>query len=261
MSRGSRSWPAFEIHWDSVHRPLPKRWVRSPTRRAGPGRGDLGLASPPFDICARLRHICEDVVQRCEEFRHIHMPAVLLAYTPARTRSRYGLHARTTPMRFAGGRLRRQHGNVEYQVQRYFLDGREILYIVTFCLPRFLHLSFEDKLTTIIHELFHINPAFDGDIRRLPGRYRVHSHSRQCYDAHMKQIVQAYLRTQPPGELLDWLHLGDEELCHRHPGIVGTVVPRPKLFPVTWATSPEALRRAIEEWERENATFPSAAQD
>ena len=36
---------------------------------------------------------------------------------------------------------------------------------------------FEEKLTTVFHELYHISPMFDGDIRRLEGRYHVHSHS------------------------------------------------------------------------------------
>ncbi len=51
-----------------------------------------------------------------------------------------------------------------YQVQRYFVDGHEMLYVMAFCMPRFLDQSFEDKLITLFHELYHINPRFDGDL-------------------------------------------------------------------------------------------------
>ena len=45
-----------------------------------------------------------------------------------------------------------------------------MLYVMTFCLPRFLEQSFDDKFVTIFHELFHIGPSFDGDFRRHSGR-------------------------------------------------------------------------------------------
>ena len=41
---------------------------------------------------------------------------------------------------------------------------------MSFYLPRFCDQSLDEKLSTVMHELWHISPAFDGDIRRLPGR-------------------------------------------------------------------------------------------
>src|SRR5206468_1851711 len=82
-----------------------------------------------------------------------------------------GLQARVTPLRFAHGALVRRRRGVSFQVQRYFVDGAEMLYLVTFCLPRFLDQTFDDKFITLFHELFHISPAFDGDLRRHGGRY------------------------------------------------------------------------------------------
>ena len=59
---------------------------------------------------------------------------------------------------------------------------------MTFCLPRFLDQTFEEKLLTVFHELFHIGPSFDGDLRRHPGRYAVHTHSKAQYDSHMAAL-------------------------------------------------------------------------
>ena len=73
-----------------------------------------------------MRALCADIAARCAELRHVHMPRVLVSFTPCRNRSRYGLQARVTPLRFRGGALVRRHGPTEYQVQRFFVDGREM---------------------------------------------------------------------------------------------------------------------------------------
>ena len=223
----------LELHWHTRHRPLPVRWVLPTSAHARRGLRHVP-GRPPLDFCARVRTVCNDIVQRCEPLRHIRMPAVLLSFTPSRNGSKYGLQARTTPLRFHDGRLTRRHGTVEYQVQRFFVDGQEMLYVVTFCLPRFLDQSFEEKLVTIVHELYHIGPTFDGDLRRHPGRYAVHSHSKRGYDAHMATIVREYLHQHPQPELFEFLRRGYRDLWQQNNGVVGTVVPRPKLLPVEY---------------------------
>lgn len=196
-----------------------------------------------MDFCARMRQVCEDIAGRTELLRHVRMPAVLLSFTPSRNRSPYGLQARVTPLRFRDGRLTRRHGNVEYQVQRFYVDSTEMLYVLTFCLPRFLDQSFEEKLVTVFHELYHISPTFDGDLRRHPGRYAVHSHSKDRYDEHMMELVKEYLADHPEPDLVSFLRDGYQQLWDRHGGITGVVVPRPKLLPVGWATKQAAQER------------------
>ena len=159
---------------------------------------------------------------------------LLITCTPCRNRSRFGVQARVTPMRFRGGALTRRMRGVLYGVQRYYVDGREALYLVTFSLPRFLDQSFEDKLVTVFHELFHISPACDGDLRRLPGRYEVHSHSKDAYDAHMLTLVRAYLTDHPRPAVYEPFRFRTADVLNRHGRIVGVVVPRPKLVPLAW---------------------------
>jgi hypothetical protein len=220
------------------------RWVIPEGRRARiPTHNPHAPRTSPFDFCRRMHRLCEDVAQRCEALRHVHMPSVLVSYTPSRNRSQYGLQARVTPLRFGNGRLTRRHGSVEYQVQRFVVDGSEMLYVLTFCLPRFLDQSFEEKLVTVFHELYHMSPAFDGDLRRHPGRYTVHSHSKERYDAAMAHLVRDYLAVHPDPELFAFLKHGYQELWDRHNGITGVVVPRPKLLPVGWAAKQAAQDR------------------
>jgi hypothetical protein len=229
----------LELRWDA-RRPLPARWVIPDGAR---GRTPEPPGAAAFDFTARMRALCADVAARCEELRHVHMPRVLVTFTPSRNRSRYGLQARVTPLRFRGGTLTRRHGPTEYQVQRFFVNEHEMLYVLTFCLPRFLDQSFREKLVTVFHELYHVSPAFDGDLRRHPGRYAVHSHSKDRYDARMAELVKDYLADHPEPGVFDFLRAGYRELWESHGGIAGVVVPRPKLLPVGCAAARAAARR------------------
>jgi len=238
---GTRNGPASlpqELRWNA-RSPLPTRWVIPEGRRHRVPAVD---APRPFDFSAAMRNLCEDVTNRCQTLWHVKMPRVLISFTPCRNRSRYGLQARVTPLRFRDGALIRRHGEVEYQVQRFFVDGREMLYLLTFCLPRFLDQTYEEKLITVFHELYHISPSFDGDLRRHPGRYAVHSHSKAHYDREMADLVNDYRNNHPEPEVFAFLNAGYRELWDRHHGIVGVVVPRPKLLPVGWTSARTAAR-------------------
>jgi predicted metallopeptidase len=217
---------------------VPVRPVRAPARRVtrwplpAPPWLPTGPHDQPFRFCDRIRQLCADVIARCEPLRHIDVSRLLIGLTQARSGRPYGLQARVTPLRFHGGCLVRVRRGVRYQVQRYVVNGREMLYLVTFCLPRFLDQDFDDKLITIFHELYHISPAFDGDLRRHNGRYSVHSHSQRRYDEHMAHLARAYLNDGADPNLHAFLRLDFAQLEQRHGSVVGVVVPRPKLLPL-----------------------------
>jgi predicted metallopeptidase len=157
---------------------------------------------------------------------------LLFAVTQARSGRTHGLQARVTPLRFHQGRLRRRRRGVSYQVQRYFVGDQEMLYVLTFCLPRFLDQDFDDKFITLFHELYHISPAFDGDLRRHEGRYSIHSHSKRGYDEHMADLARSYLANGADPQLHAFLRLNFAQLQQRHGHVIGAVVPRPKLIPI-----------------------------
>jgi hypothetical protein len=117
-------------------------------------------------------------------------------------------------------------------VQRYFVDGREMLYLITFCLPRFLDQDFDDKFVTLFHELYHISPAFDGDLRRHGGRCELHTQSKRHYDGHMADLARGYLANGADRSLHAFLRLDFAQLRHRHGSVEAVVVPRPRLVPL-----------------------------
>jgi len=186
----------------------------------------------PFDFSRAMYRLCDDIVNRLDDLAHIQMPQVAVTFAQARSRVSHGLQAKLTPMRFENGELvTRRHGRV-WTVQRLFQGDREVLYILTFYLPRFLEHSFREKMITILHELYHISPEFNGDIRRLEGRYHVHSHSQKEYDRHMERLAEHYLSLRPPAELYAFLKQDFRTLHSRHGGVVGMRVPIPKLVPL-----------------------------
>jgi hypothetical protein len=227
------------LRWHEPDRPLPLRPIRMPPRSS---RRSIGLEAPPwletgphdrpFDFSGHIRRLCDDIVRRCTELRHIDVSRLLFGATQARSGRPYGLQARVTPLRFRNGCLTRRRRDGAYQVQRYFVGPTEMLYLVTFCLPRFLDQDFDDKFVTIFHELYHISPAFEGDLRRHDGRYSLHSHSKRHYDSHMAHLAREYLATRPDPRLHAFLRMNFAQLQHRHGSVVGIIVPRPRLLPV-----------------------------
>jgi hypothetical protein len=226
------------LRWQQPHDPLPVRAVRpllatqlGPLHQAPPWL-DTGDAGRPFDFCAHVRRLLEDIVLRCPGLGHVQVPRILLGITQARSPRVHGLQARVTPLRFPRGELTRQRRGVTYQVQRYFDGEHEFLYLLTFCLPRFLDQDFDEKLLTLLHELYHISPDFDGDLRRHHGRYQLHTSSQRDYDCKMADLARAYLATCPAPALHDFLRLSFAQLVHRHGAVHGIMVPRPKIIPL-----------------------------
>jgi predicted metallopeptidase len=212
-------------------RPPPRLALRLPMRN----RCELDPDNDgrPFDFSGAIRALCDDVVRRSPPFAHIDLSRVLFSITRSRNGRRHGLQARVTPLRFPGGSLLTVHRGTTYQVQRLVLDGRDMLYLVTFCLPRFLNREFEDKMVTVFHELYHISPAFDGDLRRHNGRYCAHTASQKKFDAHMARLVREYLNDGTDPARHEFLRLSFAQLCRQHGSVMGLHVPRPKLLKVT----------------------------
>ena len=189
--------------------------------------------SGPFDFSRAMRLLCDDITARMIEFRHIRMDQVAVTFAQTRSRVSYGLQAKLTPMRFENGALSTFRHGREWTVQRLFQDDREMLYILTFYLPRFLNQTFREKMITVFHELYHVSPHFNGDIRRMNGRYHTHTHSQKQYDRLMEAFVDRYFQLKPPKPIYQFLRHRFQTLQSKHGGVIGLQVPIPKLILVS----------------------------
>jgi len=188
-------------------------------------------ASKGFNFTQHMRSLCVDLAGRSPALGHIDMSRVAIRFCQARIRSRHGLYASLTPLRFEGGELISRRRGRLWTVERLFDDaGREMLYLLSFYLPRFLERPFAEKLATVVHELWHISPAFDGDLRRHPGRCYAHTHSQKQYDALVEGVAAEWLSLAPPPAVYGFLESDFRELEARYGRVYGQRIRTPRLL-------------------------------
>jgi hypothetical protein len=188
--------------------------------------------SKGFDFTAAIRVVCTDMARRVPELSHIDMQGVAVGACQTRNGAMHGVFATLTPLRFEGGRLDKTVRGRRHRIQPLTDNaGQEFLYLLNFYLPRFLNLSLEDKLSTIVHELWHVGPEFNGDLRRHEGRCYAHGHSQKKYDAQMDRLTQQWLAADPPHHLYEFLEYTFHELSAEHGGVRAQRWPTPKVIP------------------------------
>lgn len=197
-------------------------------RRPGPFPGCEGA----FHFTHRMSVFCADVCSRVRAFRHIDIERVLVTFIRCRSRRRWGLQAKLVPLRFRGGRITEVRGNYRYRVQQVLVGRIEMRYVLSFYLPRFLDQSFDEKLITVFHELYHISPKFDGDVRRFDDADFVHGRSQRDYDRKMAELAREYLRSRPSRTSFDFLRMSFDDIERYFGEIVGLQIASPKLIPL-----------------------------
>jgi len=186
-----------------------------------------------LNLTRALEELIADITSRVDEFRHIDPSRVLICVSSTRGGGVHGTYAKIHPLRFEGGlssiEVKRGRRTRVCTLPEVTLGGKEMLYIIYFLVPRFFNLTLREKLVTVFHELFHISPLFDGDIRRFPGRNYAHGGSRKRYNAIMTDMVDVYLRQMEAQALIGFLDGDMETLRARHGVIVGRRFPAPKI--------------------------------
>jgi hypothetical protein len=170
------------------------------------------------------------MIGRLEALCHIDLAFVAISVTQARKNISHGMLASLTPLRFECGRQTMLRAGRHFRMERVLRpDGEEYLYLLTFYLPRFLNHAFEEKLTTVLHELWHISPRFDGDLRRHRGRCYAHGPSQRAYDAHAAALARQWLALDPPFHLYSFLQCSFEDLQREHGSVTGQRVRAPRV--------------------------------
>jgi predicted metallopeptidase len=203
------------------------------------GRHRSGLPTPSpgirtgLDFTLHARRVCDDMVARLESLKHVDLARVAISFCQTRKAVPHGMYASLTPLRFAGGATETIRRGRRWRIPRLIdSSGRETLYILNFYLPRFLDLPFPAKLATILHELWHIGPRFDGDLRRFGGRCYAHSGSQKRYDAQVASLAKKWLSLGPPESLYEFLLHDYRELTRRYGRVFGQRIRTPRLLPV-----------------------------
>ncbi|KCZ71455.1 hypothetical protein ANME2D_02185 [Candidatus Methanoperedens nitroreducens] len=186
--------------------------------------------SAGFDFTGSMTLLVEDIVKTHPSFCHIRPENILIAISHSNG-SDHGVIAKLRPLRFEGSpRIYRRilHPDIN-------INGNDILYVVYFCLPRYLnHGAFEDKLATVLHELYHISPLFNGDIRRFEGKNYAHGNSKEEYNKLINMYADEYINSTCRPELSMFLESRCSDLKSRYGAVYGDMIrisrPKPLIY-------------------------------
>jgi len=186
-----------------------------------------------LNLTRALEELVADIVCHVSDFSHVDPAKVLICVSSTRGGGVHGTFAKIHPLRFPGGsrtrEVKRGRRVFTCTMQTVTHRDQEILYIIYFLIPRFLNLTLREKLITVFHELYHISPDFDGDIRRFPGRNFAHGSSRKRYNTLMAGLVDRYLQKKQNLDSFGFLGVDMDALRANYQTIVGRKYPAPKI--------------------------------
>ena len=231
----------------------------------------------------RIAHLMRDVVSRTPRLSFIDLSEVVVFGRFGRSDAEGAFatcHCLTLPESEPGyffwrdretGELTRRSPWFVTKSPTVVVDDKRIKYLISFVLPRFCDQTLTRsrkadlypggepwlaKLDTIIHELYHIDPAATGirAVQSADGSRSHRSHGPMFYE-DVADMVQAYLASKPDPALYDFLRYDFSGLTERFGGVAATTFRNFPSFPQRYmetvdlpATDPrvrvEPLKRA-----------------
>jgi len=137
-----------------------------------------------LNLTLAVKRLVRDAAARLPELGHVRPAAVLVVAGEARRASR----ATISP---AGGPVRK--GAPARPTIR--VKGRTILYVITLRPLWFVASTPEERIATVLHELYHASKRFDGTLHR--GR-RHANYPRAAFDRKVRGLLRRYLAAAPP---------------------------------------------------------------
>jgi hypothetical protein len=204
-----------------------------------------------LDFNQAMTRLVAEVAANVREFHTIDPQQVLVSAAFSRKARRAGLLAYVLPLKYREGSPvdRRVRGQKVYHwamLPTFHREtGKEVLYIVYFMLPRFYNLGLKEKLETVVHELYHISPKFNGDLRWFKGRSALHG-DMKSYDKKVKELTDEFLNSPHDAGAYEFLKGSFSQSEKKFERILARHIrePRPKLLKVAnlnpWSPYPGA---------------------
>ena len=142
-----------------------------------------------------IERVCIDICQKVPQLRHIDPTRIAYSVAYGRKNARFRRVAAMVGCKPKPGSLAEQLG---IKSQRLKTPSNKIaVYMMRIYFPCFFKESFEQKIDTLIHELWHIGEKFDGRLRANGSHY-------DGYQDEVDSLIDDYLRNDPNWDLLDW---------------------------------------------------------
>jgi predicted metallopeptidase len=146
-----------------------------------------------LNVTLAVKRLVRDVAARVPELAHVRAQAVLVVAGEARRNSRATIRP---------ARPRRAGRGAAPSIR---VKGREILYVITLRPLWFLSSRSEQRISTILHELYHASTRFDGTLHRGRRHARL---PRRRYDRKIRALLRRYLAAAPEEVLAPFAHHG-----------------------------------------------------
>jgi hypothetical protein len=219
-----------------------------------------------------ITHLMADIVSRVDALSFINVSQVLVFARFGRSGAEgayatcHSLNLPTSEPGYyfwrdrATGQLTRRSEWFVTKTPEVRLGARRLDYLISFSLPRFCDQTLEGsrkrvhypglppwvaKLDTIVHELYHIDPAAGGIrlVESADGAPEGRCHSPEFFE-HVAAFVRAYLASRPDPDMYGFLEQTFAALEERHGGVVGTTFRNfpsfPQRYPEPLHTQPES---------------------
>ncbi len=135
-----------------------------------------------INLTDTLSLITHEMILRTEEFRGYDINRMLLCCASNRSDSRGGIYGKLVPLKFEDGSDIINFRGRLYTIPKIIHNNIEIRYLIYYYNPKFFDLPAKEKVNVMFHELYHINPDFNGDIRRMGKFKKAHGHSKKSFE-------------------------------------------------------------------------------
>ncbi len=171
-----------------------------------------------------------EAIKTSHNYRHFDINKILIAGSQNKPWGKNAIFSKVIPLRFEGGEQRTRHNDEEYCFPRVTRGEHEILYIIYFYFPSFFDLDAKKKIEVLFHELHHISPAFNGDIRRHgKGKY-IHGHSGEKFNESFQEEANSFYQHIAGTNFFDFLDMNATEISSLFKKINMTKFKRPKII-------------------------------
>ena len=165
-----------------------------------------------INISHALAGIIAEISARVGSFSHIDPGRVQVCISSNRSNGRGAIFGKLVPLRFKGGEELLHYRGKCYAMPRVIRNGNRILYLIYFYSPRFIDLPPREKLRVIFHELYHISPDFNGDIRRFGRSGSAHGNSKKRYDLRFEIEMREFTELLAETDHWRFLSMDSREL-------------------------------------------------
>ena len=173
------------------------------------------MKKEPFNITDAFTLIIKEMITSTEEFKLFDINKILLCCGTNKSTSKGGIYGKLVPLKFENGNDIIKHKGHYYTIPKLRINNIEIIYIIYLYIPKFMDLPAKKKIDVMFHELYHINPAFNGDIRRMGKFKKAHGHSRKSFDEKYQDYAKAFYEQIKETPFLDFLELNTDALIKK----------------------------------------------